>query len=206
MDEPSKDNQIIYVWECDSVKCLDSPLTLQILTFILIYSLGHVFVVSELFILWVKMLPWKGHGHHRFQSSPVTIFNLCCFCLPFATLHWSMATLWGCVQMLITTNVLLLISTVFSPACSERTKNLKKCFNLLPYAYTFIYRHQMHWLLYQNGVTTTTKQGFRDTLWIVLRTAPQELPFPTGKHLVPATVCCSDFIYCSSRETPGRLI
>lgn len=53
------------------------------------------------------------------------------------------------------------------------------------YPYTFICRQETHWLLYQNSVTTSTKQGSRDTLRIVLRTAPQELHFPLGNTLSP---------------------
>lgn len=85
----SKGNQIIYVWELDPINCLDSTATSTV-----IYSIGHVFVVSELFILWLRMLPLKGpdsiHAH-------VTVFDLCCFSPSLAALYWGTVTLWGCV-------------------------------------------------------------------------------------------------------------
>lgn len=127
-----KGNQIIHVWELDPIKCLDSTTT-----FTLIYSIGQVFVVSELFMLWI-MLPLKGpdsiHAH-------VTVSDLCCFSPSLAALFWSTVTLWGCVQFRC---LLILIATVSPPVCSDRSKNLKNWFNLLLYAYVFIYGQQMH--------------------------------------------------------------
>lgn len=81
----SKGKQIIYVWELDPIKCSDSTAS-----FTLIYSIGPVFVVSELFIPWVRMLPLKGHESIH---SHVTVFDLCCFSPSLATLHWSTVTL-----------------------------------------------------------------------------------------------------------------
>ena len=150
----------------------------------LIYSLGHVFVVSELFVLWVRMLPWRGHCHHRFHSHscsyiwPLPLLSLLCY---------SLLELSYIVRMRAKAHhsicFLLLISTIFSPVRSSRSKNLKNCFNPLSYAYIFIYRQQMHWLLYQNSVTKTSKWGSRDMLQTVLRTAPWELYFPLWNTL-----------------------
>lgn len=113
MDETSKDNQMIYMWESDPIKCLDSTVTLQILTFMLIYSLGHVFGVSELFILWDCCLG-KVMVNTDSVHTHITVFDLCCFSLSFTPLYWSMATLWGCVQKLIMADVFYYWFQLFS--------------------------------------------------------------------------------------------
>lgn len=90
----SKGNQIIHVWELDPIKCLDSPAT-----FTLIYSIGHVFVVSELFILWARVLPLKVLIPFMLMS----LYHLCCFSLREHTHTVSMcaraAVFWHSLQL-----------------------------------------------------------------------------------------------------------
>lgn len=145
MDEPSKANQMIYVWESDPIifysDFADSNFHVIFFPRTRFCSLQVVYSVSENAALERSWSP-QIQSCSCYCIRPLPLPSLLCYSL---SEHGH--TVRMCAKAHHGRCLLLLISTIFSSVCSGRSKNLKNCFNPLHYAYIFTYRQQIHWLL-----------------------------------------------------------